>query len=151
MEDARKQVLTNSTSARRRGRPPKRQEPKQKLTLSLTPTTRDDLQRIADRAGSSISEALESWVTNMMELYRPLKPLGRSSRRKGHKAMRGQAINYTEQKVKVTLSVTSQTKQGLLRLAEEAHDPGMGVSMADIVERWVTSYARDVLDAMDGY
>jgi hypothetical protein len=65
--------------------------------------------------------------------------------------MRGQAINYTEQKVKVTLSVTSQTKQGLLRLAEEAHDPGMGVSMADIVERWVTSYARDVLDAMDGY
>lgn len=150
MKDNQKPAARRST-AKRRGRPLKRNEPKQKLTLSLTPRTRHYLKRMAEQEHSSMSEVLEEWVANMMTLDYYLQPLGRPSRRRGKKAMRGQSINYDEAKVKVTLFVTPKTRRDLQLIAEQGHDPGIGISMADIVDRWVLSAAEtiDLFDAMD--
>lgn len=128
--------------AARRGRPLYRAERKESLNLSITPRARCYLEHIAIQAQTSISEVVETWVAGMMKLSRPLTPLGRGSKRKGHKAMRGTAINYDERKVRVNLSVTPTTKQGLRRLAQEASDPMLQPSMSDVVERWIISISE---------
>jgi hypothetical protein len=128
--------------AAQRGRPLYRAERKESLNLSITPMARCYLEHIAVQAQTSISEVVETWVTGMMKLNHPLKPLGRGSKRKGHKAMRGTAINYDERKARVNLSVTPTTKQGLQRLAREACDPMLQPSVSDVVERWVISVSE---------
>ncbi len=151
----RKQVKQSQSQrqgkAARRGRALYRKEPKQSLYLSLTPRTLEYLDRMADHAQTSISELLEDWVAGMLELVgSPMKPLGKGSRRKGTKALRGQAIHYSERKVPIHLTVTPTTKLGLQRLANQAHDDGEKPSRSDIVERWVISSIEhiDLMEAI---
>ncbi len=132
------------------GRPPLRGEPKVRLTLSVTPTTRRYLSQLqVQQAQRSIAEVIEDWTAGMATLDRPLKPLGKGSPRPGKVAARGQALNASgECKVQLNLRVTAITKARLQQLAEEGCDEDVNPSMSDILERWMISMA-ELIDLME--
>jgi hypothetical protein len=140
-----------SLSIKRPGRPTIRSEAKQRLTVSVTPTTRRLLGKWADLAQTSIAEVIEEWVTGMASLDMPMRPLGRGSLREKQVTARGKAINASgECKVQLNLKLTPATKERLIALANKACDEHDKVkpSVSDILDRWMTSSA-ELLDLFD--
>jgi hypothetical protein len=135
------------SSDKKPGRPPLRGEPKIRLTLSITPTTKRYLLRMKiQQAQRSVAEWIEDWTTRIAAMERPLQPLGMGSPRRGKVAARGKAINVSgECKVQLNLRVTQITKERLHRLAKESCEQGMNPSISDILDRWVMSGA-DLMD-----
>jgi hypothetical protein len=67
-----------------------------------------------------MSAIIEDFSTSRSKLLR----LGRDSKRKGQKALRGHSIHYEERKEPLNLSVTPTTKRILLELAANAAEIG---------------------------
>lgn len=115
----------------RRGRPICGREVKIRLNLSVTPRSRFYLGLLAHLQKRSMSAVIEEFATSLSRIDR----LGRDSKRKGQKALRGQSIYYEERKEPLNLSVTPTTKRILLELAANAAEIGAPPSISDLVER----------------
>jgi len=132
-------------SLRLPGRPTTRGETKQRLTVSVTPTTQQYLGKWASLAQTSIAEVIEDWVAEMVLLDMPMQPLGRGSLRENQVAVRGKAINASgECKIQLNLRLTPTTIESLKKLAEKGCDDHEKVrpSISDILDRWMTSSAE---------
>lgn len=127
MKDLRSRNGSNLIGTRRRALQPIN---RRRINLSLTPLAHWILEESALKAGATKSQVIEDWILAEASINGSLSPLGLDSKRRGHKSMRGQAINHCEVKQQLTISLSSPAIKYLGTMSKRAD-----CSRSEVVER----------------